>query len=128
MPGYQGPPDRLALYERLVASVAEIERKGAMMPYTSRNGHMFSLLDPTGSMVLRLPSDARQDFLSRYSSRIAEQYGHTLPEYVVVPDALLDRTEELRAWLIRSHDWIGTLKPKPTTRRPKGATDKRPSR
>lgn len=119
MPGYQGPSDRLALYEQVVRRVPGLERKGATMPYTSRNGHMFSLLDPTGSMALRLPPDARVQFLSRYSSRIAEQYGHTMPEYVVVPDALLDRTDELSPWLAQSHDWIGTLKPKSTTRRPK---------
>ena len=117
MPGYQGPPDRLVLYELVVRSVPGLERKGATMPYTSRNGHMFSLLDPSGSMVLRLPPEERAEFLSRYSSRIAEQYGHTMPEYVVVPDGLLHQTDELSPWLVRSHEWIGTLKPKPTTRR-----------
>jgi len=113
---YKGPPDRLAFYERLIATVPEIERKGATMPYTSRNGHMFSFLDPIGSMALRLPAGARQEFIDLYSSALAEQHGHTMPEYVVVPNNLLERTDELRPWLSRSHDWIGTLKPKPTTR------------
>jgi hypothetical protein len=119
MAAYQGPPNRLARYEQVVKAAPGIEHKGATMPYTSRNGHMFSFLDPTGSMALRLPPDARETFLSDYSSRLAEQHGHTLPEYVVVPDALLDRTDELRPWLVRSHDWIGTFTPKPTTRRPR---------
>ena len=52
--GYAGPPARLELYERVVATIEAVERKGATMPYTSRNGHMFSFLDPTGSMALRL--------------------------------------------------------------------------
>ena len=43
-----------------------VERKGATMPYTSRNGHMFSFLDPGGSMALRLSADDRDAFLSRY--------------------------------------------------------------
>jgi len=34
-----------------------------------------------------------------------------------VPDDLLERTDELAEWFARSHEWIGTLKPKPTTRR-----------
>jgi len=34
----------LALYEKLVATNPKVERKGATMPYTSLNGHMFSLL------------------------------------------------------------------------------------
>jgi hypothetical protein len=117
MATYQGPADHLERYERLVASVPEIERRGATMPYTSRNGHMFSFLDPAGVMALRLPPDARQEFIGLYETAAAVQHGHTMPEYVVVPDALLDRTDDLRPWLIRSHDWIGTQKPKPTTRR-----------
>ena len=36
---YQGPADRLALYDALVASVDGVERKGAANPYTSRNGY-----------------------------------------------------------------------------------------
>ena len=114
---YKGPPDRLALYERVVAGAPGVDRKGATMPYTARNGHMFSFLDPIGSMAVRLPADGRQAFIDRYATSLMVQHGHTMPEYVVVPDDLLERTDELVPWLIRSHDWIGTLKPKPTTRR-----------
>ena len=86
------------------------------MPYISRNGHMFSFLDVTGSMALRLPPEARDEFLARYGSTLAEQHGHTMKEYVVVPPSMLERTDELHGWVMRSHDWIGTLKPKPTTK------------
>ena len=112
MAGYIGPAESLTLYERLVLAKPGVERKGATMPYTSRNGHMFSFLDPAGSMALRLPPDARQEFIAQYQTSLAEQHGHTMKEYVVVPDDLLERTDELAAWLTRSHDWIGTLKPK----------------
>ena len=87
------------------------------MPYTSRNGHMFSFLDPTGSMALRLPAEAREEFLTSYGAELAVQHGRTMQEYVAVPGHLLDRTDELRTWLVRSHDWIATLKPKTTARR-----------
>ena len=120
MAGYQGPPERLAHYERLVDRIPGVERKGATMPYTSHNGHMFTFLDATGSMALRLPPDARHEFIAEYQTRVADQHGHPMKEYVLVPDSLLDRTDELAAWLTRSHDWIGTLKPKPTTRPRKG--------
>lgn len=112
--GYAGPPDRLGLYERVVEATSGVERKGATMPYTSRNGHMFSFLDPTGAMALRLPADAREEFVARYGAELAVQHGRTMQEYVAVPGDLLERTDELQAWLARSHDWIGTLKPKPT--------------
>ena len=113
--GYAGPPARLELYDRVVANGA-VERKGATMPYTSRNGHMFSFLDPTGSMALRLPADDRDAFLAQYGTTLAEQHGRVMQEFVVVPDDLLERTDELAGWFARSHHWIGTLKPKPTKR------------
>ena len=76
--GYAGPPARLELYERVVATIEAVERKGATMPYTSRNGHMFSFLDPTGSMALRLSADDRDAFLARYRhhARGAARPGH----------------------------------------------------
>jgi hypothetical protein len=104
------------LYERLIASTPGVERKGATLPYTSRNGHMFSFLDASGSMALRLPREERDEFLARYGSTLAAQHRHTMKEYVVVPPSLLELTDELRAWWMRRHDWIGTLKPKPTTK------------
>ena len=117
---YQGPAHKLALYERLVEATPGIERKGATMPYTSRNGHMFSFLDAAGRMALRLPPDARAEFMTQYGASAAEQHGRTMPEYVVVPDGLLARTDELQPWLARADEWIGTLKPKATARPKKG--------
>lgn len=114
---YAGPPDRLKLYDQLVQGTPGVELKGATMPYTSLNGHMFSFLDATGTMALRLPPDDRQEFMSRYGAEPSVQHGRPMKEYVAVPDHLLDRTDELREWLTMSHAWIGTLKSKPTTRR-----------
>ena len=113
---YAGPPARLELYERVVATIDAVERRGVTMPYTSRNGHMFSFLDPTGSMALRLSADDRDAFLAEYGTTLVEQHGRVMQEFVVVPDDLLERTDELAGWFARSHDWIGTLKPKPTKR------------
>ena len=38
------PPDKVALYEKLVATNPKVERKGDTVPYTSLNGRMFSYL------------------------------------------------------------------------------------
>ena len=40
------PADRLASYERLISTLPGVDRKGATMPYTAVNGHMFSFLTP----------------------------------------------------------------------------------
>ena len=72
----------LALYEKLVATNPKVERKGATMPYTSLNGHMFSLLTKEGWLALRLPSDAREAFLKKYKTKLCVQYGTIMKEYV----------------------------------------------
>jgi hypothetical protein len=38
------PADKLALYDKLVATLPAVSRKGATVPYTSVNGHMFNYL------------------------------------------------------------------------------------
>ena len=46
--------EKLALYEKLVATNPKVERKGAAVPYTSLNGHMFSYLSKEGKLALRI--------------------------------------------------------------------------
>ena len=109
---YGGPADKLSLYEELVGSVEGVERKGAANPYTSRNGHMTSFIDKGGEVSIRLDEEDRQEFIEKYDSRISVQYGSQMKEFVVVPDDLLERQNELREWFVRSWDWVGTLEPK----------------
>ena len=108
------PADKLALYEKLVATNPAVERKGAAMPYTSVNGHMFSFLTPEGKLALRLPDDERNAFLKKYKTKLCEQHGTVLKEYVVVPDALLKKTSDLKPFFARSFAYVNSLKPKPT--------------
>lgn len=114
--GYQGPEDRFSVYAGLVGRHPPTQLKGATMPYTSHNGHMFSFLDPAGMMALRLPADDRAAFVERFGTTIAEQHGRQMREFVVVPSELLERPDEIDEWFRRSEEWVGTLKPKPTKR------------
>lgn len=118
MPGgsaYPGPPDALALYAAVVErSSSGASVKGAKNPYTSRNGHMFSFLDPEGAMALRFSDELGEEFRSHYDSGPVRQYGSVMRGYVSVPDDLLRDPARLAEWFDRSHDWIGTLPPKPT--------------
>jgi hypothetical protein len=109
----------LALYEELVATNPDVERKGAKMPYTSLNGHMFSLLTQEGKLALRLPSEEREAFLIDFNTTLCEQYGRVMKEYVVVPDDLLAQTQELKKYFDVSYKYVGSLKPKPTKRKKK---------
>jgi hypothetical protein len=109
--------NKLELYENLVATNPRVERKGAAMPYTSLNGHMFSLLTPTGELALRLPEAKRNAFLKKYKTKLCEQYGTVMPEYVVVPESLLNRTQELKKYFDMSYAYAGSMKPRPTAKK-----------
>src|SRR5580704_11305552 len=111
------PPGKLTLYEKLVKTNPQIERKGAANPYTSLNGHMFTYLNPSGSLALRLPEDEREKFLKKYKTTLFEAYGAVMKEYVTVPDSLLKNTNELRSYLDLSYEYISTLRPKPTRKK-----------
>ena len=87
------------------------------MPYTSLNGHMFSFLTKTGTLALRLPTKERDAFLKKYKTQLCEQYGTVMEAYVEVPDALLKKTLELKKYFDLSYAYVGSLKPKPTTRK-----------
>ena len=68
-------------------------------------------------MGLRLPKEERERFLEKYDTTLYESYGAVMREYVKVPDELLEDTEELKAYLDISYEYIKTLKPKPTKKK-----------
>ena len=110
------PAAKIQLYEKLVASNPNVERKGKATPYTSLNGHMFSFITTEHQMSLRLSADDREAFLKKYRSAICEQHGRVMKEYVLIPDSLLKKTAELKKYFDQSFSYVGSLKPKATTR------------
>jgi TfoX/Sxy family transcriptional regulator of competence genes len=112
------PDDKLALYDKLIATLPAVERRGAANPYTSLNGNMFSLLlGPAGTMALRLPQDERDKFLKKHKTKLYQAYGAVMKEYVTVPDALLKDTKTLHKYLAISYEYVRTLKPKATKKK-----------
>jgi hypothetical protein len=57
------PSSKLALYDKLIQTNPNLERKGVKLPYTSVNGHMFTFLSEAGVLAIRLPKDEREAFL-----------------------------------------------------------------
>ena len=110
------PSDKLELYDNLIASHPEIERKGKSNPYTSVNGHMFTFLSKEGSMGLRLSKEEREAFIKKYNSTLMIQYGSIMKEYVVIPDELLSNTKTIMNFLQKSFNYTKSLKPNPTKR------------
>ena len=105
-------PKILSQYDALVKNIKGLERKGATMPYTSLNGHMFSFLDKEGRLGLRLPEIEREEFITKYKSKLCEAHGAVLKEYVLVPDKLFRDTKELAPYFKLSYKYVSGLKPK----------------
>jgi hypothetical protein len=108
------PEEVLQRYDRLIGTIPGLERKGAAIPYTSMNGHMFSNLDKDGSLVLRLPREAREEFLQKYNTSLHEAYGIIQKEYVDVPANVFANAKEIDPYFRSSYDYVMSLKPKPT--------------
>ena len=108
------PEEKKALYDDLLETHPEVERKGKNLLYTSVNGHMFTVFSTEAMLVMRLPKDEREAFCEKFETEILKSYGHNMPEYVTVPDDLLEDTEALAPYLAMSYDYVSSLKPKPT--------------
>ena len=104
--------EKIELFNQLVATHPNAERKGDTIPYTSMNGHMYSYFSKDGFLALRLPEKARAEFLEKYNTTLVTAYGIIQKEYVTVPDSLLANTEELKPWFRASFNYVSSLKPK----------------
>lgn len=110
------PNQHEALYDKLIATIPDLERKGDANPYTSLNGNMFTLLHQS-RLAIRLPEEEREKFLKKYKTTLFEAYGTVMKEYVAVPDDLLPKTSELKKYLDLSYTYAKALKPKPTPKK-----------
>ncbi len=111
---FAGPPETLTQYERVVATIPDVERKGASVPYTSLNGNMFSFLEADGTLALRLSREDRERFLCEFQTQLHTARGVLQKEYVDVPGALLADTPTLAKYFAQSYAYAKTLKSKPT--------------
>ncbi len=107
----------LAVYEKMIAAVPGVEQKGANMPYTSVNGHMFSYIGEDNTIALRLAEGDREEFMEKFSATLAEAHGVVMKEYVAIPDSAHKKTSELKKFFARSYDYVSGLKPKPAAKK-----------
>jgi hypothetical protein len=112
--GTSVPPDKLRLYERLVAAAGIDAKANFGASYTAVNGNMFSMISKHGVVGIRLPDADRQAFIEKYNAEIfrADPAWPPNPEYVAVPDTLLPKTKTLKPYLERSYQYALTLRKK----------------
>ena len=106
------PKTKLDVYKKLIESNPEIELKGATIPYTSFNGHMFSYFEKDGTFGLRLPEKVREEFLKKYKTGLFISYGIIKKEFALVPDKLFENFKEFKPWFDISFKYVKSLKPK----------------
>lgn len=101
----------------IIAKFPDLSLKGAKMPYTSVNGHMFSFLSPEGILSLRLNAHDQTLFIEEKNSKLTEQHGRIMKEYVDVPVEVVQDLKELQHYFSKSLAYVSSLKPKPTSKK-----------
>jgi hypothetical protein len=113
------PPDKLKLYEKLIAATHGTEGKSNFgSAYLAVNGNMYSMISKSGVVGIRLPKTDIPVFLDRYKTRMFQGDPSWPPSklMVAVPDDLLANTKELKPYLELSLRYARTLRPKATNK------------
>ena len=66
--------EKLKTYDKLVAMCDRFERKGKTVPYTSANGHMFSLLNKDGEIGIRFSKEVQKKYIEEWCATIFKSY------------------------------------------------------
>ena len=104
--------ERLKVYDELLARCTRFERKGKTMPYTSANGHMFSLLNKDGEIGIRFSKEVQKKHIVEFDSTIFRSYNSVMHGYVLIPMNMLEDLDNLAKYLDESYDYVMSLEPK----------------
>lgn len=102
----------LAIYDEAVAKCPRFPRKGKTMPYTSANGHMFSLLNKAGELGVRFSKEVQQNYIEDLPTTTFISYGATMRGYILLPDAIVQDQDRLVDLLNEGYDYVMSLEPK----------------
>ena len=103
---------KLELYDKLVEKCPRFERKGKSMPYTSANGHMFSLLNKDGELGFRYSKELQEKYIQEFGTTLFKSHGAVMRGYVLIPDHMLEDLDTLAGYLNESFDYVMSLEPK----------------
>lgn len=104
--------ERLVIYDQLVDKCPRFERKGKTMPYTSANGHMFSLLNKDGELGFRYDKVTQEKYIEQLDTTIFMSYGAIMKGYILIPAPMLTDLDTLANYINESYDYVMSLKPK----------------
>lgn len=104
--------EKLKIYDAVVAKCPRFERKGKTMPYTSANGHMFSLLNKAGEIGIRFSKEVQKKYLEEFKTTVFKSYNSVMQGYVLIPENMLEDLDKVAKCLNESYDYVMSLDPK----------------
>lgn len=104
----------LERYRAIVGAGGHGEVKGKANPYTSINGNMFSFLDKSGTLCLRLSKPNREAFVEQHGGEPVVQYGAVMKDYVAVPESVAEDRETVQACFEKCFSHAASLPAKST--------------
>ncbi|MDH3648245.1 MAG: hypothetical protein OEQ53_01095 [Saprospiraceae bacterium] len=104
--------DKLEIYDKLAAKCNRFERKGKTMPYTSANGHMFSLLNKAGEIGIRFSKEVQKRYMEEFDTTLYKSYNSIMHGYILIPERMLEDLDNLAKYLDESYDYVMSLDPK----------------
>lgn len=102
----------LKIYDDLVSQCTRFKRKGKTMPYTSANGHMFSLLNKDAELGIRFSKDVQEQYFEQLDTEQFMSYGAKMRGYILLTDKMLSDQKLIVKLLNESYDYVMSLKPK----------------
>ena len=104
--------EKLKIYDELVSRCSRFERKGKTMPFTSANGHMFSLLNKAGEIGIRFSKEVQKKYIEAWGTTIFKSYNSIMHGYVLIPEEMLEDLDNVARYLDESYDYVMSLEPK----------------
>ena len=104
--------EKLKSYDQIVEKCPRFERKGKTMPYTSANGHMFSLLNKAGELGFRYSKQVQEKYIKEFGSSQFTSYEAEMKGYVLIPEKMFSDLDQLAEYLNQSYDYVMSLEPK----------------
>jgi len=104
--------EKLKYYDYLVSKCPRFERKGKTMPYTSANGHMFSLFNKANELGIRFSKDVQKKYMEEYNTTLFKSYNSIMHGYILIKEEMLKDEDNLIRLLNESYDYVMSLEPK----------------
>ena len=102
----------LKRYDDLVEKCSGFDRKGKTMPYTSSNGHMFSLLNKDGELGLRFSKETQKAYFEKFNTSFLMSHGAKMNGYIEITGTMLNDTTLMLELFQESLEFVNSLPPK----------------